>query len=802
MLTVLIVDDAQVDRATYIGYLRLDKSHLYHFLEADSLESGLELWRSQNPDIIILDCELPDGDGLELLQAVVVAKLGVGTIALTGAENEQILEVMSLGASDYLVKGAVTLVSMINRVGQIGDRITLDRQLKRSQQQEILIANISLRIRQYLNIEDISNSIVQEVRAFLKADRTVIYKFNPDMSGMVIAESIQPPWESCLHRQLNDEHFPTTVGGEYREGRIFVAPDVYKANLSECHLQMLEQFPTRASLIVPILRPHNQTEPLWGLLCTYQCFTPHSWEESDIRLLQQLSVQLAIALQQAELYQNLQISNAELENRVIERTAELFQRQQEFAALVENSPNATIRLDRQMRHLYVNPAASGASGIPTEAFLGKTFREMGFPEKNVTLIESMAQRLLTTGEEQLFEIEYPLPADQGMGYYRSQIIPEYNPDGEIATMLLIFYDITQNKLNEIALKESNRRWQYLLDNVSLIVVGLNCAGEVEYINPFLLKITGYALDDVIGKDWFSYFLPQIDQPEVKVAFSSLLNNDFAKYYQNAIVTKAGEERMISWNNTILRNQEDEIIGTLSIGEDVTEKMQIERVKNEFISIVSHELRTPLASIRGALGLLASGVLANKPEIAQNMLNIAASDTERLVRLVNDILDLERLESSKVTLDRNWCDVLELCQQALETMQAIATESQIEILCEAQPQQFFADCDRIVQTLVNLLSNAIKFSPSHSQVRLEAKQIGDEIVFRVCDRGRGIPEEHLDSIFERFNQVDASDSRQMGGTGLGLAICRSIVQQHGGKIWVESVFSEGSTFSFTIPHRLG
>jgi signal transduction histidine kinase len=184
-----------------------------------------------------------------------------------------------------------------------------------------------------------------------------------------------------------------------------------------------------------------------------------------------------------------------------------------------------------------------------------------------------------------------------------------------------------------------------------------------------------------------------------------------------------------------------------------------------------------------------------------MLNIASSDTERLVRLVNDILDLERLESSKVTLDRNWCDVVDLCQQAIETMQAIAIESQIEILCNIQSQQVFADQDRLVQTLVNLLSNAIKFSPPQSQVQLEAKQIANQIVFRVCDRGRGIPADQLESIFERFHQVDASDSRQMGGTGLGLAICRSIVQQHGGKIWVESVLSEGSTFSFTIPHRI-
>jgi PAS domain S-box-containing protein len=696
--------------------------------------------------------------------------------------------------------------------------------MRRAQQQEVLIAKIALHIRQYLDLEEILNAIVQEVRFFLKADRAVVYQFNPDMSGMLVAEALLPPWETCLHRQLSDEHFPETMGGAYREGRVFVAPDVYKANLSECHLQMLEQFPTRASLIVPILRPNNKTDPLWGLLCTYQCFEPRVWEETDIRLLQRLSVQLAIAIQQAQLYRNLQIANLSLEKEirerkkaelalqqanvnleihVAERTAELYQRQQEFIALAENSPSVIMRLDLQLRYLYVNSAVERATGIPAKEFLGKTLRGMGFPEKNVTMLESAAQRLLETGEDQRYEIEYPFPEVQGMGYYRAHLIPEYAPDGKIATILSIFYDITQSKLNEIALQESNRRWRYLLDNVSLIVVGVTCAGEVEYINPFLLALTGYTIEEVIGKDWFSQFIPQIDQLEIREEFSSLLINDFPKYHQNAIVTKAGEERMISWNNTILRSQDNEIIGTLSIGEDITEKLKVDRIKSEFISIVSHELRTPLASIRGALGLLSSGVLANRPETAQNMLNIASSDTERLVRLVNDILDLERLESSKVKLDHNWCDVeVDLCQQAIETMQAIAIESQIEILCNIQSQQVFADQDRLVQTLVNLLSNAIKFSPPQSQVHLEAEQIANEIVFRVCDRGRGIPAAQLESIFERFHQVDASDSRQMGGTGLGLAICRSIVQQHGGKIWVESVLSEGSTFSFTIPHRLG
>ncbi len=685
VITILIVDDSEEDRATYIRYLRSDRAYSYNFLEAGTLEEGVDLWRSQHPDIVLVDNFLPDGEGWDLLTKMgkgeIIPKLAA--IIITGHKvNEQIIvQAMRLGAADYIAKGDISATSLCNRVGQVRDRIIVNRQLQRSQQQEIIVSRISLQVRQYIDLEEISNAIVQEIRAFLNADRTVIYKFNPDMSGGVVAEAILPPWEGCLHRQFSDELFPENMGGEYRNGRIFVAPDVREANLSACHLEMLEQFPTRASLIVPILRPNNQDEPLWGLLCTYQCFEPRLWDEADVRLIQQLSVQLAIALQQSELYHNLKISNAELENRVAERTAELVQRQS-------------------------------------------------------------------------------------------------------------------------ALQESNRRWQSLLDNVRLIVVGLDCAGIVEYANPFFLDSTGYKLDEVIGKDWFSCFLSKIEQEQARLDFSdSLLNPDrFQKYYQNSIVTKTCEEKIIAWNNTILHNQNDEIIGTMSIGEDVTEKSKVDRIKSEFISIASHELRTPLSSIRGALGLLASGVLDEKPEIAKNMLNIAASDTERLVRLVNDILDLERLESHNVTLNRQWTDVTDLCQQAINTMQAIADESEIEIRYNGRSQQIFVDRDRLIQTLVNLLSNAIKFSPPHSEVKVETEALADQVIFRVRDRGRGIPEENLESIFDRFNQVDASDSRQKGGTGLGLAICRSIVQQHGGKIWVESVLTEGSTVSFVIPNR--
>ncbi|MBD2309043.1 response regulator [Chroococcidiopsis sp. FACHB-1243] len=259
--------------------------------------------------------------------------------------------------------------------------------------------------------------------------------------------------------------------------------------------------------------------------------------------------------------------------------------------------------------------------------------------------------------------------------------------------------------------------------------------------------------------------------------------------------------------------------------DVSDRKQIERMKDEFISVVSHELRTPLTSIHGSLGMLASGLLQPDSPQGQRLLQIATDSTERLVRLINDILDIERIESGKVKMEKESCDVTELITEAVNVMQPLADKAGITLSVSSLPIQVWADPDRIVQTLTNLLSNAIKFSPSGSTVwlsvelgsrekRAEGAQGAEEaegekiplttfspttnVIFQVQDTGRGIPADKLDSIFERLQQVDSTDSRKHDGTGLGLAICRSIVQQHDGRIWVESVLGEGSTFYFTLP----
>jgi signal transduction histidine kinase/CheY-like chemotaxis protein len=240
---------------------------------------------------------------------------------------------------------------------------------------------------------------------------------------------------------------------------------------------------------------------------------------------------------------------------------------------------------------------------------------------------------------------------------------------------------------------------------------------------------------------------------------------------------------------------------------LTHRSELDTLKDEFISTVSHELRTPLTSIRGALGLLSSGIIGDVDAKALNLLRIAVTNTDRLIRLINDILDLERMESGRAPLQIRRCSLRDLAQQAIDTMTPMADANTVHLALEpstvaqtAYPEALFfdGDSDRILQVLTNLLSNAIKFSPAASTVRIHTEAASDSILLKVVDEGRGIPSDKLDSIFDRFQQIEPSDARQKGGTGLGLAICRSIVQQHSGSIWAQRNLGPGTTLYMMLP----
>jgi len=236
-----------------------------------------------------------------------------------------------------------------------------------------------------------------------------------------------------------------------------------------------------------------------------------------------------------------------------------------------------------------------------------------------------------------------------------------------------------------------------------------------------------------------------------------------------------------------------------------QRKQLDNLKDEFISTVSHELRTPLTSIHGALGLLSSGKAGHVDEKAGNLLRIANSNTERLVRLINDILDLERMESGRAPLQIRRLELRDVVAQAVETMRSMAEKFAVTLEVVPEPAEtpiaFDGDPDRIQQVLTNLLSNAVKFSPRGGQVKVSTASDGENLVLQVVDVGRGVPQDKLETIFDRFGQVEASDARQKGGTGLGLAICRSIIAQHGGTIWAERNDTTGQGPGTTVILRL-
>ena len=351
-------------------------------------------------------------------------------------------------------------------------------------------------------------------------------------------------------------------------------------------------------------------------------------------------------------------------------------------------------------------------------------------------------------------------------------------------------------------REMARQRTLILDAAGEGIVGTDPAGLVTFMNPAGKRMTGYLPGELTGRSLHAkvHHTKPSGAPypaEECPMHASLLDGAIHHCDEDVYWRKDGSSFPVEYTSTPIV-EGGRIEGAVVVFHDITERRNLERIKDEFTSVVSHELRTPLTSIRGSLGLLESGVLGALPEGAQRMTQIAVENTDRLVRLINDILDLERLDSEGLHLRPYTCDAEQLIARATDGMLAAALAADVALAVDSSPAELEADADRIIQTLTNLIGNAVKFSARGGTVRISSLRRSDDVLFTVSDGGRGIPADKLESIFGRFQQVDSSDSRQSGGTGLGLAICRSIVEHHGGRIWALSTLGEGSTFSFVLP----
>ncbi|MBI3795913.1 MAG: PAS domain S-box protein, partial [Deltaproteobacteria bacterium] len=444
--------------------------------------------------------------------------------------------------------------------------------------------------------------------------------------------------------------------------------------------------------------------------------------------------------------------------------------EERFRLLSASSPVGIFSNDVAGACLYTNSRWQEIAGMTAEESLGNGWLIAIAPEDTEKVLAEW-QACVSAGRKFSHEFRFRHPNGETR-WVRAQATvlqsDSHTPLGYVGTV----EDITERRQAEAELEQLRHQQELILQSVADGIYVLDRQRKAIFVNPAAARIVGYSPEELLGHSMHDLLhhsrsdgtpYPRTECP-IEVTFTDGTLHQVAN---EVFWCKDGTSFPVEYTSAPMR-ENGQIAGVVVAFRDISERRAVERMKDEFISVVSHELRTPLTSIRGALGLLSSGLVGALPDKGQRMLEIAVNNTDRLVRLINDILDIERMQSGKVLMQYRLCDAAAVLSQASDEMRALADKAEVTLAVGAAPLRLWADPDRLVQTLTNLLSNALKFSPPQTTVHLQVQRQGEEAVFTVQDQGRGIPADKLESIFERFQQVDASDSRQKGGTGLGLA----------------------------------
>jgi len=344
---------------------------------------------------------------------------------------------------------------------------------------------------------------------------------------------------------------------------------------------------------------------------------------------------------------------------------------------------------------------------------------------------------------------------------------------------------------------TEKRVRAVLNEMPVALILMSADGTMRNLNPAAEAMFGES-STITGKHISCLFPLAVDQ-SADSFLADVRARATAKIIEVMAVRVKGDNFPVQLTLSPLKMGEDDLVIML----DMTERYEIQRLRQAFVAMVSHELRTPLTSVSGFCTLLSMGAFGEISPAAQNEANKAEQNVKRLIALINDLLDLEKLESGTISVQKAPCDLQAIFDQSLNAVSIFAQKRDVAVEMDGGTGiELFADSDRLVQLLVNLISNAVKFSEPGAKVRVTAKQLPDFVEVKVVDQGRGIPPRYLEAIFERFQQVESADAKVKGGTGLGLPICKAIAEKHGGSIGVQSEEGKGSTFWFRIPEDFG
>jgi len=701
------------------------------------------------------------------------------------------------------------------------------------QEQQKLLTSIILNIHKFTRLSHIFQTAVQGIRELLAADRVVVYQFDIQMNGEIVAESVLPEWTSCINLQIEDTCFRENRGIAYQQGKICAISDIYQGGLSDCHIKLLERFQIKANLVVPILIHNNFLEyenledqidqNLWGLLIVHQCGVTRDWQNSEVDFLQQISIHLSLAIQQVHIYQQSRNVSVVLEKKVQDRTKHLesaikdLEYQSQVLAKIDN---AVISTDINGMIISWNNAAEQIYEYKASEAIGSNVAMLYFPEDLECLQSLVFEPLLRKGNH---EIELRNRTKSGRRIYVDLRLSVIKDDlDNIVSVLGCSSDITERK-------QAQAKYQSLIEQIPGVVYTspLTATTKHAYISPQIQSLLGVSQEVWEAgflNSWSDHVHPE-DRDWVLEKFRDSVANKTLFQAEYRMITVDGRIIWIKDTARLALADDDQTWILQGLAIDVTNRKQAEanliesnhnlaitnaklahatRLKDEFLANMSHELRTPLNAILGMSENLQEQVFGPIREEQKLALQTIEQSGTHLLELINDILDLAKIESGQINLNCSLVNIAELCQSTINFVkqQSIQKNIRLELKIEPNLPRIFCDQRRIRQVLINLFNNAVKFTDSGGSVALEVTHhhTGSSSLIRIAviDTGIGIAAENINKLFQSFVQIDSALNRQYSGTGLGLSLVKKIVEMHGGNVGVQSEFGVGSTFVIDLP----
>lgn len=475
--------------------------------------------------------------------------------------------------------------------------------------------------------------------------------------------------------------------------------------------------------------------------------------------------------------------------------------QQDFTALTDNSPDIIARFDHDLRYVYINPTIEKITGITPISYIGKTNKELGMPEEEERLWAQNLTKVFQSAKE--VRIEYNFRSIDGqLRFFQARLVPELAQNGSVQYVLSVAHDVTEIKKQTKALEEARIKDQAILSNMGEGLIVTDSAGRITLLNKVAQELLGWTTQDAAGKlltqlipmeDGNAHVIPSESRPETLALTTNkqISATYFYKKRDNTIFPVA-----ITVTPLVLGQ---EIVGSIEVFRDVTRSIELDHAKDEFISLVSHELRTPPTAVKGLVSMALNGDYGEIPErLRQPLTNVYVS-AERQVHVINDLLNISRLQTGRIKYTLLNFSLEKLTQEVVRSLEVLARQKRISLVIEGtQPAFVQGDDIWVKEILHNILVNAVKFT-KQGGVKISYRVSGDQMMVVVTDTGAGIDPAGQARLFGKFEQLSTPELGKAIGSGLGLYIARSVARKMGGDVVLEkSVPGQGSTFVLILP----